>query len=181
MRIINESTAIALAYGYSKKTELSDSKARCVAFVDFGHSALTVTFCSFYTGKTTIIMTHSNRNVGARQIDYILFQTFAQEFFKKHGIDPRENNRCRLRLLDAIEKMRKLLSSNKEAEVNCDSLLDDIDYHRSMKRDELESLLEPFMKDFTYCLQHALAKSGKFFTLILSNHYRPKNQINLIC
>ena len=129
MRIINESTAIALTYGYSKKQELG-KKARIVAFVDFGHSKLSVTFCSFLPGKTKILMTHSNRNLGARVIDYLLFDQFSSEFLKKNGLDPRENVRCRLRMLDSIEKMRKLLTSNKEAELNCDSLLDDIDFHR---------------------------------------------------
>jgi heat shock protein 4 len=97
-------------------------------------------------------MTHSDRNVGARQIDYMLFEKFSEEFMKKHGVDPRENTRSKLRLLDAIEKVRKLLSSNKEADINCDSLLEDIDFHRSIKREELESLIEPFIKSFSYCL-----------------------------
>lgn len=70
-----------------------------------------------------------------------MFELFGAEFDKKHKIDPRENPRCRLRMLDGIEKMRKLLTSNKEADLNCDSLIEDIDFHRHFKREELEELV----------------------------------------
>ena len=69
VRLINESTAIALTYGFFRKNDLDPKKARIVAFVDFGHSKLTITYCSFVPGKTRIIMSHSNRNLGARKIE----------------------------------------------------------------------------------------------------------------
>lgn len=135
LRLINESTAIALTYGFFKKTELNPDKSRIVAFVDFGHSKLTVTFCSFKPGFTKVLMTHSDRNLGARQIDIQLFDLFANEFERKTGCDPRENPRARLRMLDGIEKMRKLLSGNKEAEINLECLMDDTDFRKLMTRD----------------------------------------------
>lgn len=52
--------------------------------------------------------------------------------------------RARLRMLDAVEKMRKLLSGNKEADINCESLLDDQDFSRNMSRDEFEKLIASF-------------------------------------
>jgi molecular chaperone DnaK (HSP70) len=82
---------------------------------------------------------------------------------KKYGCDPRDNLRARLRLLDGIEKMRKLLSGNKEAEINCESLMEDEDFRKLFKREELETLMDPFMREFTLCLKESLAKSGKFF------------------
>jgi heat shock protein 4 len=63
--------------------------------------------------------------LGARKIDYMLFEIFATEFVKKFGCDPRDDKRARLRMLDAIEKMRKLLTANKEAEINCESLMEE--------------------------------------------------------
>ena len=77
IRLINESTAIALTYGFFRKNDLNKEKARIVAFVDFGHSKLTVTFCSFLPGKTKVLMTHSDRNLGARSIDLLLFEYFS--------------------------------------------------------------------------------------------------------
>jgi len=126
--LINESTAIALTYGFFRKSDLNPEKPRVVAFVDLGHSKLTITFASFLPGRTKIIMTHSNRNLGARQIDYLLFELFSDEFNKKHGLDPRENPRARLKMLDAIEKMRKLLTANKETDITCESLMEDEDF-----------------------------------------------------
>ena len=66
LRLINESTAIALTYGFFKKQEFSPDKNRIVAFVDFGHSKLSVTFSSFKPGFSKVLMTHSDRNLGAR-------------------------------------------------------------------------------------------------------------------
>ena len=56
--------------------------------------------------------------------------------------------RCRLRMLDAIEKLRKLLTGNKEADINVDSLMEDEDFHHHFKRSELEELITPFLQRF---------------------------------
>jgi heat shock protein 4 len=107
-----------------------------------------------------ILATHSDKNLGARQIDYLLFELFGGEFEKKYGCDPRTSPRCRLRLLDSIEKVRKLLTANKEADVHCEALMEDEDLHRHMTRDELEELMAPFTGRFRKCLEEALEKSG---------------------
>lgn len=159
MRLINESTAIALNYGFFRKADLSAEKPRIVCFVDFGHSKLTITYASFLPGKTKILATHSDRNLGARQIDYLLFELFSAEFDKKHKCDPRENPKARLRMLDSIEKMRKLLTGNKDADLHCDSLLEDIDFHKHFTREDLESLIGPFIERFKICLIESITIS----------------------
>jgi len=73
--------------------------------------------------------------LGARNIDYILFEIFATEFSKKHGCNLHENPKGRLRMLDAIERMRKLLTANKEADIDLDSLMDEKDFHIHFTRD----------------------------------------------
>lgn len=55
VRLINESTATALTYGFFRKADLDEKEPRIVAFVDFGHSKLTVSFASFIKGKMKII------------------------------------------------------------------------------------------------------------------------------
>jgi len=146
VRLMNEGTATALTYGFFRKTDLDDNKPRIVAFVDFGHSKLSVTIASFVKGKMKILGSHSNRNLGARKLDYQLFDMLADEFTKKYGCDPRDSPRCRLRLLDAIEKMRKLLTANKEADVHCEALMEDEDLHRHFLREDFEKLIEPFLQ-----------------------------------
>ena len=165
MRLINESTACALTYGFFRKSDLDEKKARTVAFVDFGHSKLSVTFASFTKGKMKVLGTHSNRNLGARQIDLQLLELLGGEFFKKHGCDPRGNIRCRLRLLDSIEKVRKLLTANKEADVYCECLMEDEDLRRAIKRDDLEELVAPFIASFRKCLEDSITVSGKYFKI----------------
>lgn len=93
----------------------------------------------------------------------MLFDLLGGEFAKKYGCDPRKNVRCRLRMLDAIEKVRKLLTSNKEADVHCEALMEDEDLKKHLTRDELEQLMGPFITDFRACLEEALAQSGKYF------------------
>lgn len=160
IRLINESTATALTYGFFRKNDLNKDKARIVAFVDFGHSKLTVSYASFKPGKMKILGTHSNKNLGARQIDALLTELFGGKFEKKYGCDPRENKRARLRLLDAIEKMRKLLSGNKEADINCESLMEDEDLKQHFTRDEFEELIADFVAKFRKCLEDSLVSSG---------------------
>ena len=163
IRLISESTAVALSYGFFRKNDLDEKKPRKVAFVDFGHSKLSVTFAEFTKNKMKIISNHSNKNLGARQIDLQLFELLCKEFNDKYGCDPRPNVRCRLRLLDSIEKVRKLLTANKEADVHCESLMEDEDLHRQIKREDLEELVAPFITDFRKCLEEALQMSGKYF------------------
>lgn len=104
IRLINESTAIALNYGFFRKADLPDTDPRYVAFVDLGHSKLTVTIASFLKGKMRIVVHKSDRNLGARNMDYLLVDVLGEEFTKKYGVDPRKNVRARLRMLDVIEK-----------------------------------------------------------------------------
>ena len=78
--MINESTAVGLAYGFFRKSDLDDKNPRYVAFVDFGHSKLTVTIASFIKGKMKIVCHHSDRNLGARNMDYFLADILGDEF-----------------------------------------------------------------------------------------------------
>lgn len=160
LRLLNESTAIAVSYGFFRKAEFEATKPRIVCFVDFGHSKLTVTYASFIPGKTKIIYSHSNRNIGARQIDYLLFDIFGKEFQKKYGCEPRQNVRCKLRLMDNIEKLRKLLSGNKEADINVDSLMEDQDFSKHVLRSDLEALMQTFIQNFSRCLKESLGRCG---------------------
>ena len=162
VRLINEGTATALTYGFFRSKDLDEKVERIVAFVDFGHSKLTVTFASFLRGKMKILSTYSNKNLGARNIDFLLFDVLGGNFAKKYGCDPRPNLRCRLRLLDSIEKMRKLLTSNKEADINCESLMEDEDLRQSFTREQLEETAAPVFASFKQSLEEALAQSGKY-------------------
>jgi heat shock protein 4 len=104
-----------------------------------------VTIASFVQGKMKIICHNSDRNLGARNMDYLLVDILGEEFNKKFGVDPRKNVRARLRMLDVIEKQRKILSANTEATIHLESLLEDEDMHRNLKRGEFEELMQPML------------------------------------
>lgn len=103
-----------------------------------------------------ILASHSDRNIGARNIDYMLVDKFGEDFNKKYGCDPRKNVRSRLRMLDAIEKQRKILSANTEATLNIESLLEDEDLHANMKRSDMEEWMAPWKEGFEKCCIAAL-------------------------
>ena len=146
LRLLNESTATALNYGFFRRPDLHEKDPRIVAFVDLGHSKCTVTIASFLKGKMKIIIHKSDRNIGARNFDYLLVDILGDQFTKKVGADPRKNIRARLRMLDIIEKQRKILSANIEATIHLESLLEDEDLHRNLKRDEFEQLIMPYIE-----------------------------------
>ena len=76
-------------YGFFRKADLNDKDARIVAFVDLGHSKLTVTIASFLSGKMKVLSHHSDRNIGVRNMDLLLCEKLGEEFTKKFGCDPR--------------------------------------------------------------------------------------------
>lgn len=160
LRVINESTAIALQYGFFRKKDLDAKEERRVAFVDVGHSKTTITIASFVQGKTKIIIHKSDRNLGARDFDWAILQQIGGEFNEKYGADPRKNQRCIVRMLEAVEKARKMLSSVPDANINIDYLLEEEDLTKLITRDEFEKLIDPQVRTFTDLLKQTITDSG---------------------
>jgi len=131
-----------------------------VAFVDFGHCKTTVTIAKFYPDKVKIVCHHSDRNLGGRDFDYLIMQKIGAEFDEKFGCDSLEAPRCRLRMMEAAEKARKLLTADTEAGINLDYLLEEEDLIRSLNREEFEQIIEPVMTRFKKVLEETLDKSG---------------------
>jgi heat shock protein 4 len=161
IRLINESTAVALSYGFFRKMDLPEKDPRYVVFLDLGHGKLTITFASFIKSKLKIIIHQSDRNLGARNFDLLLLEKLGEAFTKKFGCDPRKNPRSRLRMLDAIEKQRKILSANLHASVYLESLLEDEDMNENIDRKSFEEMITPQVDRIRALLIDTLEKSGK--------------------
>ena len=131
-----------------------------MAFVDFGHSKTTVTIASFVKAKCKILGTHSDRNLGARDIDYQIMEKVGEEFAKKHGCDPRKNDKARIRMLEGIEKTRILLSGVPDATLNLEYLLEEHDLTRNINREELQKLCDAQIRRFHKVLEEAIAITG---------------------
>lgn len=128
--------------------------------MDFGHSKTTVTIASFVKSKCKILCTHSERNLGARDMDYQIMEKLGEEFTKKYGCDPRKNDKARLRMLEGIEKARILLSGVPDASVNLEYLYEENDLNRNISRDELQALCDNQMRQFHKVLAEAIEQSG---------------------
>lgn len=68
-------------------------------------------------------------------MDWAVFQYFSKRFEQANGLSVSESKKGQLRLLDAIEKMRKILSGNSEADCNCEYLVEDADLNETLTRE----------------------------------------------
>ncbi|XP_017844075.2 heat shock 70 kDa protein 4 isoform X1 [Drosophila busckii] len=145
LRLMNETTATALAYGFYKN-DLFEDKPRNVIFVDFGHSALQVSACSFTKGKLKMLASSWDQ-IGGRDIDMALADFFAKEFLERYKINAKTNARAHLRLLTEIEKLKKQMSANStKLPLNIECFLEDVDVSSSMQRSQMEELCAPVLE-----------------------------------
>lgn len=82
----------------------------------------------------------NDRNLGVRDIDYELLHHYVKIFEKKNNYNLFEYPKGIYRLLEGIEKQRKVLSSNKTASINLECLFEDYDLYENLKREDLEKL-----------------------------------------
>ena len=141
--LLNECKATALHYGFNRRNELEEQKRKYVAFVDIGHSKTTVSIAGFTKLNAKILWHKSDRNLGGRDLDFQIMQQLGEEFLNQFGDDPRQSAKCRSRMLQSIEKARKILSGDTEANIHIDYLMNDEDLSRKLTRDQFNELIQP--------------------------------------
>lgn len=141
LRLMNETTATALSYGFYKQDlPAPEEKARVVVFVDCGHASLQISACAFHKGKLKMLASCADQ-VGGRDFDYALAEHFSNEFQTKYKIDPRTNKRAYLRLLTEAEKLKKQMSANStKLPLNIECFMNEIDVHSTMQRVDMEAM-----------------------------------------
>jgi len=159
--ILNESSAITLAYAFSKMKEFEDDKPKTVAFIDLGHASCNIFFSQFTKKKVKVVSVSTERFCGAREFDYLIAQKLSEEFEKKYGGNPMEAPKSKIRLIDSITKVRKSLTVNKEITISCDSLLDGEDLIYNLTRDEFEKIIDPVVKKFENLCKVAIERFEK--------------------
>jgi heat shock protein 4 len=160
LRLMNDTTAAALGYGITKlDLPSAEEKPRRVAFVDIGHSNYTCSIVEFRKGELAVKATAYDRHFGGRDFDRALVDHFAAEFKEKYKIDIKSNGKAMVRVHAAAEKMKKILSANLQAPLNIESLMNDVDVHAMMKREELETLVEPLLARAHVPLEQALLEA----------------------
>ncbi|CAD5219988.1 unnamed protein product [Bursaphelenchus okinawaensis] len=159
LRIINEPTAAALAYGLDKKM----AKEQNVLIFDLGGGTFDVSILSIDESLFEVLATAGNTHLGGEDFDDRLMQHFVAEFKRKHGRDITNNSRALRRLRTACERAKRTLSSSTEAVVEVDSLFDGIDFHSRISRARFEELCADLFRSTLEPVEQALrdAKLGK--------------------
>uniref|UniRef100_A0A8C9BCA1 Heat shock 70 kDa protein 4L n=1 Tax=Phocoena sinus TaxID=42100 RepID=A0A8C9BCA1_PHOSS len=142
LRLMNETTAVALAYGiYKQDLPPLDEKPRNVIFIDMGHSAYQISVCAFNKGKLKVLATTFDPYLGGRNFDEVLVDYFCDEFKTKYKINVKENSRALLRLYQECEKLKKLMSANaSDLPLNIECFMNDLDVSSKMNRAQFEQL-----------------------------------------
>ena len=159
LRLLDETTATALAYGIYK-TDLPDGDPLNVVFVDVGHNSTQVCVVAVKKGQLAVLSNAWDRNLGGRDFDRVLFDHFAEEFDAKYKINVRGNPRTSYRLIRACERTKKVLTTNPEAPINVESLTSDIDAHSMITREVFEEKAKPILDRLLVPVQRALQDAG---------------------
>lgn len=136
LRIINEPTAAAIAYGLDKKA----AGERNVLIFDLGGGTFDVSILSIDDGIFEVKSTAGDTHLGGEDFDNRLVNHFAQEFKRKHKKDLTSNKRALRRLRTACERAKRTLSSSTQASIEIDSLFEGIDFYTSITRARFEEL-----------------------------------------
>lgn len=136
LRIINEPTAAAIAYGLDKKT----AGERNVLIFDLGGGTFDVSILSIDDGIFEVKSTAGDTHLGGEDFDNRLVNHFATEFKRKHKKDLSLNKRALRRLRTACERAKRTLSSSTQASIEIDSLFEGTDFYTSITRARFEEL-----------------------------------------
>lgn len=159
LRLLSETTATALAYGIYK-TDLAEGKPFHVAFVDVGHTATQVCVVALKKGHLAVLSNAWDRELGGRSFENALFDHFVAEFDAKHKLDIKSNPRASFRLRLAVEKAKKILSTNPEASLSVECLMNDVDVNSSVTRDKFEELIKPLLDNLLVPANKAVKDAG---------------------
>ncbi|KAJ5216446.1 uncharacterized protein N7498_002853 [Penicillium cinerascens] len=142
LRIINEPTAAAIAYGLDKKQE----GERNVLIFDLGGGTFDVSLLTIEEGIFEVKSTAGDTHLGGEDFDNRLVNHFVNEFKRKHKKDLTSNARALRRLRTACERAKRTLSSAAQTSIEIDSLFEGIDFYTSITRARFEELCQDLFR-----------------------------------
>ncbi len=158
MRIVNEPTAAALAYGLDKK------KDETIAVFDFGGGTFDISILEVGEGVVEVKSTNGDTHLGGDDIDERLIEWIIEEFKKDQGIDLSSDKMALQRLKEAAEKAKIELSSTMESEINLPFVTADQSgpKHLAMKltRAKFEQLADPILSRLKGPVEQAIKDAG---------------------
>lgn len=145
LRIINEPTAAAIAYGLNKTND-----ERKVLIFDLGGGTFDVSLLNIDDGVFEVLATAGDTHLGGEDFDNRLVDFCVTDFKKKTGLNPTKNARSMRRLRTACESAKRTLSSAVHATIEVDSLFEGEDFYLKIGRAKFENLC---LEDFQKCME----------------------------
>ena len=143
LRIINEPTAAAIAYGLDKKGQGEKN----ILIYDLGGGTFDVTIMTIEDGIFEVKSTAGDTHLGGEDFDHRLMDFFVQDFQRKHKQDITGNKKSMRRLQTACENAKKTLSSSTSASIEIDSLYEGIDYSGAITRARFEDICSDLFRN----------------------------------
>jgi molecular chaperone DnaK len=158
LRIVNEPTAAALAYGLDKK------KDEIIAVFDFGGGTFDISVLEVGEGVVEVKSTNGDTHLGGDDVDEVLVGWIIDEFKKDQGIDLHNDKMALQRLKEAAEKAKVELSSAMETEINLPFITADAAGPKhlvtKLTRSKFEQLVEPILKKLMPPVEQAIKDAG---------------------
>ncbi|KAF8547463.1 heat shock protein 70 [Imleria badia] len=155
LRMINEPTAAALAYGLDKQF----SEGRNVLIFDLGGGTFDVSLLTIEKGIFEVKATAGDTHLGGEDFDNRLINHFIQEFKRKNKKDLSSNPRSLRRLRTACERAKRTLSSATKTSIEIDTLFEGIDFYTSLTRDDFEELCQDLFRSTLDPVERVLCDS----------------------
>lgn len=157
IRIINEPTAAAIAFGLDKK---KDKGEKNVIIFDLGGGTFDVSVLAIEEGVFEVKSTNGNTHLGGEDFDNRMVDYCQSEFRKKTGVDISDNPRALRRLRTQCERQKRTLSSSTQAVIEVDSLVEGQDFSLGMTRAKFEELNQDLFKKCIGPVDQVLKDSG---------------------
>jgi len=157
LRIINEPTAAAIAYGLDKKKGGGGEKN--VLIFDLGGGTFDVSILSIDDGIFEVKATAGDTHLGGEDFDNRMVEHFVKEFQRKHKKDITGNKRALRRLRTACERAKRTLSASAQANIEIDSLFEGTDFYTNITRARFEELCADLFRGTLDPVEKALRDS----------------------
>ena len=155
LRIINEPTSAAIAYGLDRVKEAE----RNVLIFDLGGGTFDVSVLTLDDGVFEVKATAGDTHLGGEDFDQCLMDHCVREFKRKHKQDPTSNARSMRRLKTAVEQAKRTLSSSTSASIEIDSFFEGMDFQTTLTRAKFENLCGDLFKSVLKPVQQVLQDS----------------------
>lgn len=166
LRIINEPTAAAIAYGLNKK-----SKETNIIVYDLGGGTFDVSLLTLDEGVFEVVATNGDTHLGGEDFDERVMNYFIKLWKKKNKLDIRTNERSLAKLRREVEKAKRALSSTTQVKIEIESLLDGKDFSETLTRARFEELnndlFRKTLKPLATVLKDAAMKKTEIHEVVL--------------